>query len=152
MELPPVLKTSYCSSVFWNRIFHEINHPTIWVPPFMEIPIIIYIYYIYILYILYLYYIYIYILYWYHNYRNQKGLGDMLTLGWSPWDSLGLPGISASPRRLAIRRKELAQCSASQIAMIYGIPSWYMVYGYGYMGIPWHTELMQTFFGEKQLH
>ena len=28
-------------------------------------------------------------MYWYHNYRNQKGLGDMLTLGWSPWDSVG---------------------------------------------------------------
>ena len=71
-------------------------------------------YYI-ILYYIMLHYI-IFILYniiLYHNYRNQKGLGNMLTLGWSSWDHDHQSPLGA--RRLAIRRKELAQCSASQI-------------------------------------
>ena len=76
MELPPVLKTSYFSSVFWNRIFHEINHPSIWVPPFMEIPIIIlYIYLYYILYIIYVYIIY---------YMFTRGYGGFLSHGATP--------------------------------------------------------------------
>ena len=72
----------------------------------------------------------------------------MLTLGWSPWDwdQSPLEEIGNS------QKKELAQSSASQIVMIYGIPSWYMVYGYGYMGIPWYTEFIADFFGEKKLH
>ena len=40
-------------------------------------------------YIIYIFILCIIYIYWYHNYRNQKGLGDMLTLGWSPWDSVG---------------------------------------------------------------